>query len=126
MRLPQLQRLDMKTTLSGLRNSVGEQKIIAILEPRSNTMQMGVHEGSLAASLALADEILLFQPEGMDPHFLEEVKRATAKAVIFTEVEEIVTHVAKTAQPSDQVLVMSNGGFGGIHDKILSQLEARS
>ena len=116
----------IKTTLSGLRNSVGEQKIIAILEPRSNTMQMGVHEGSLADSLALADEILLFQPDGMDPHFLEEVKRATAKAAIFTEVDEIVMHVAKTAQPSDQVLVMSNGGFGGIHDKILSQLEARS
>jgi UDP-N-acetylmuramate: L-alanyl-gamma-D-glutamyl-meso-diaminopimelate ligase len=116
----------IKTTLSGLRNSVGEQKIIAILEPRSNTMQMGVHEGSLAGSLALADEILLFQPEGMDPHFLEDVKKASGKAAIFTEVDEIVEHVAKTAQPSDQVLVMSNGGFGGIHDKILTQLEVRS
>jgi UDP-N-acetylmuramate: L-alanyl-gamma-D-glutamyl-meso-diaminopimelate ligase len=116
----------IKTTLAGLRDSVGEQKIIAVLEPRSNTMQMGVHESSLADSLALANEILLFQPEGMDPHFLEDVKEATGKAVIFTEVDGIVAHVAKTAQPSDQVLVMSNGGFGGIHDKILSQLKARS
>ena len=89
-------------------------------------MQMGVHESSLADSLALANEILLFQPEGMDLHFLEDVKEATGKAVIFTEVDGIVAHVAKTAQPSDQVLVMSNGGFGGIHDKILSQLKARS
>ena len=116
----------IKTTLAGLRDSVGEQKIIAVLEPRSNTMQMGVHESSLADSLALANEILLFQPEGMDPHFLEDVKEATGKAVIFTEVDGIVAHVAKTAQPSDQVLVMSNGCFGGIHDKILSQLKARS
>jgi UDP-N-acetylmuramate: L-alanyl-gamma-D-glutamyl-meso-diaminopimelate ligase len=116
----------IKTTLSGLRNSVGEQKIIAILEPRSNTMQMGVHENSLADSLVLADEVILFQPEGMDLQFLENVKNATSKAMIFTDVDEIVSHVAKSAKASDQVLVMSNGGFGGIHDKILAQLEARS
>ena len=116
----------IKTTLSGLRSSVGEQRIVAILEPRSNTMQMGIHEDSLADSLGLADEVLLFQPEGMNAQFLEGVKTATGKAMIFTEVDEIVAHVAKTAQPSDQVLVMSNGGFGGIHDKILSQLEVRS
>ncbi len=116
----------IKTTLSGLRNTVGKQKIIAILEPRSNTMQMGVHDASLADSLALADEILLFQPPDSDTSLQQIVDVHTAKAIIFNDVDEIVAYVADVARPSDQVLVMSNGGFGGIHNKLLSALEARS
>jgi len=114
----------IKTTLSGLRNNVGRQKIIAVLEPRSNTMQMGVHDASLADSLALADEILLFQPSDSDASLQQIVDVHSEKARILNDVEAIVACIADTARPSDQVLVMSNGGFGGIHDKILTALEA--
>ena len=116
----------ISTTLSGLRNSVGEQKIIAILEPRSNTMQMGVHDASLAGSLDLADDILLFQPSGMDYSLQPILDMHGDKAVIFSEVDSIVAYVADVARPTDQVLVMSNGGFGGIHDKILAALEVNA
>ena len=114
----------ISTTLSGLRNTVGDQKIIAILEPRSNTMQMGVHNAGLADSLALADEVLLFQPPEMD--LAKVVDELGDKVRLFTEVDRIVDYVADVAKPSDQVLIMSNGGFGGIHDKVLSMLEARA
>ena len=116
----------IKTTLSGLRNNVGNQKIIAILEPRSNTMQMGIHDASLADSLALADEILLFQPADSDASLQQIVDEHTEKAMIFSEVDKIVAYIADVARPGDQVLVMSNGGFGGIHDKILTALEAQA
>lgn len=115
----------ISTTLSGLRSSVGEQKIIAILESRSNTMQMGVHDASLAGSLELADEILLFQPAGMDYSLQSIMDVHGNKATIFSKVDSIVDYVADVARPTDQVLVMSNGGFGGIHDKILTALEVR-
>ena len=114
----------IKTTLSGLRSSVGDQKIIAILEPRSNTMQMGVHGDTLAESLSLADEILLFKPLGMDDSLQRVVDIYDGRATIFNEVEAIVDYVAQVVRPTDQVLVMSNGGFDGIHDKLLVKLEA--
>ena len=112
------------TTLNGLRRSVGDKKIIAILEPRSNTMQMDVHGEKLADSLALADEILLFKPPSMDASLQNIIDTHTDKTQLFSEVDQIVAHVAKVASPGDQVLVMSNGGFGGIHEKILAELEA--
>ena len=115
----------IRTTLTGLRGNVGDQKIIAILEPRSNTMQMGVHDASLADSLAMADEILLFQPPAMDASLQQVVEAHGEKAKVFTKVDSIVAYVAEIACPSDQVLIMSNGGFGGIHDKVLAALEVR-
>jgi len=115
----------IETTLSGLRDNVGHQKIIAVLEPRSNTMQMGVHDASLADSLALADEILLFQSVDSEASLQQIVDVHAEKAIIFDDVDNIVAYIADIACPSDQVLVMSNGGFGGIHDKILTALEAQ-
>jgi len=115
----------IETTLSGLRNNVGHQKIIAVLEPRSNTMQMGVHDASLADSLALADEILLFQSPDSAASLQQIVDVHAEKAIIFDDVDKIVAYIADIVCPSDQVLVMSNGGFGGIHDKILTALEAQ-
>ena len=115
----------IETTLNGLRNNVGHQKIIAVLEPRSNTMQMGVHDASLADSLALADEILLFQSPDSEASLQQIVDVHAEKAIIFDDIDKIVAYIADIARPSDQVLVMSNGGFGGIHDKILTALEGQ-
>jgi UDP-N-acetylmuramate: L-alanyl-gamma-D-glutamyl-meso-diaminopimelate ligase len=114
------------TTLEGLRKRVGNGRIIAILEPRSNTMRMGVHRDALAPSFALADQVLLYGPPdlGWD---IEAVARASGgKAVVHTEIASIVNAVAAMAQPGDHLLVMSNGGFGGIHEKLLRALRERN
>lgn len=114
----------IQMTLSGLRKNVGKQRIVAILEPRSNTMRMGVHKAKLADSLILADEVVLYQSEGLDWD-LDDVTHALGnKAKCFTSVEKIVSHLVSTATAGDQLLVMSNGGFGGIHDKLLAALGA--
>ncbi|MCG6861893.1 MAG: UDP-N-acetylmuramate:L-alanyl-gamma-D-glutamyl-meso-diaminopimelate ligase, partial [Chromatiaceae bacterium] len=111
------------TTLEGLRKRVGAERIIAVLEPRSNTMRMGVHNASLAASLELADLVHLFAPPdlGWDaaPLFADMGQRVT----LFDKVDDIVDRVATEAQPGDHLLVMSNGGFGGIHEKLLDALD---
>jgi len=108
-------------TLDGLRNNVGRSKIIAILEPRSNTMRMGVHAETLAASLEAADDVLLFCPPdlGWD---LEQVVNDISGAQTFNSVDNIVAYVKGSAHSGDHVLVMSNGGFGGIHQKLLEAL----
>ena len=116
----------IETTLNGLRKNVGDKRIVAILEPRSNTMRMGVHEGRLAESLALADEVVLFQPEGLDWDLHHVVDAMPEKAKIFSGVDEIIEYVTADAKSGDQLLVMSNGGFGGIHDKLLAALESKS
>jgi UDP-N-acetylmuramate: L-alanyl-gamma-D-glutamyl-meso-diaminopimelate ligase len=116
----------IETTLSGLRKNVGDKRIVAILEPRSNTMKMGVHEGRLAESLSLADEVILFQPEGLDWDLHHVTEAMPEKSTIFSSVDDIVKHLASTATSGDQFLVMSNGGFGGIHDKLLTALEVKS
>ena len=116
----------IETTLSGLRKNVGDQKIVAILELRSNTMRMGVHKAKLANSLRLADEVVLYQPEGLDWELDQVTDSLNEKATLFSSVDEIVEHLATSAHKGDQLLVMSNGGFGGIHDKLLAALESRS
>jgi len=107
------------TTLEGLRKRVGEERIIAILEPRSNSMRMGVHNASLAASLELADLVYLYAPEdlGWDPTPL--FAGFAPRLIILKRVEDIVDRVAEEVRAGDHLLVMSNGGFGGIHSKLL-------
>jgi UDP-N-acetylmuramate: L-alanyl-gamma-D-glutamyl-meso-diaminopimelate ligase len=110
------------TTLEGLRRRVGNRRILAVLEPRSNTMRLGVHNAELAASLADADRVYVFAPPdlGWDPAAV--FAPLGARAAVFAEVEPIVARVAVEAAPGDQVLVMSNGGFQGIHQRLLVAL----
>jgi len=113
------------TTLEGLRQRVGTERIIAILEPRSNTMRIGVHKESLVASLEEADLVHLFVPAGLGwdpaPLFAGPERRET----LFTRVDDIVAQVVIEARPGDHLVVMSNGSFGGIHRKLLDALVAR-
>jgi UDP-N-acetylmuramate: L-alanyl-gamma-D-glutamyl-meso-diaminopimelate ligase len=109
-------------TLDGLRKRVGNERIIVVLEPRSNTMRMGMHNSSLAASLELADLVYLFVPAdlGWDPApFLTGLGQ---RVTISQRVGDIVAGVAERARSGDHLLVMSNGGFGGIHEKLLDAL----
>ncbi len=113
----------IRTTLAGFRAKVGEARILAVLEPRSNTMKMGVHRDTLAASLALADEVFLYLEPSLtgafsDPQAILAGRLHTAEAL-----DALVQQIRDCARPGDQVLIMSNGGFGGIHDKLLRALQ---
>ncbi|MCA1806246.1 MAG: UDP-N-acetylmuramate:L-alanyl-gamma-D-glutamyl-meso-diaminopimelate ligase, partial [Xanthomonadaceae bacterium] len=111
------------TTLEGLRRRVGKARILAILEPRSNTMRLGVHQDSLAPSLAQADALWLYAPPdiGMDLGRVAAGSRPPAE--VMEAIPAIVADVVEKARPGDHVLVMSNGGFGGIHELLLRALE---
>lgn len=113
------------TTIAGLRARIGNRKLVAVLEPRSNTMKMGVHQDSLAQSLIQADRVLLFQDAGLN-WSLKQVSDTLGDHVsVFDSVDAIVNTLQKEAAQGDEILVMSNGGFGGIHQKILEALAAR-
>ncbi len=108
------------STLAGLRRRVGAARILALLEPRSNTMRMGVHRDALAGALAGADAVWLYQPADLD----WDLRQAAAGGRVFGDIDALVASVAGEARVGDHVLVMSNGGFGGIHDKLLRALAA--
>jgi len=109
------------TTLAGLRRKVGDARILAVLEPRSNTMKLGVMKEALPHSLADADRVFCYAASlGWDA--------ATAlaplgdKASVMDELDALIQAIATAARPGDHILVMSNGGFGGIHEKLLRRL----
>jgi UDP-N-acetylmuramate: L-alanyl-gamma-D-glutamyl-meso-diaminopimelate ligase len=110
------------TTLQGLRRRVGEARILLVLEPRSNTMRMGVHRDTLADSLQGADRVWLFEPADLAWPLDGVAQAARVPAVINDSVDGIAAAVADIARPGDHILVMSNGAFGGIHDKLLAAL----
>ncbi len=115
----------IETTLKGLRARQPHARIIAVLEPRSNTMKLGVHREQLAPALASADRTwFLRSPElGWD---LEAAVSSLQPRVRFSSsVDALVKDLAEEALPGDHVLVMSNGGFGGLHGKLLAELNAR-
>ncbi len=110
-------------TLDGLRKKVGNDAcIIAILEPRSNTMRMGVHADTLGPSLAAANEVVLYNPPDLGWDLNGVVDALDGHARLFDEIKNIVAFVAGYARPGDHILVMSNGGFGGIHQQLLHAL----
>jgi UDP-N-acetylmuramate: L-alanyl-gamma-D-glutamyl-meso-diaminopimelate ligase len=114
----------IRTTLEGLRHRVGSSRILAILEPRSNTMKRGVMKDALPSSLAQADRVYIYTAGlGWDARSLFALLGARARCE--EELEPLVAAVVAEARAGDHVLVMSNGGFGGIHDKLLARLSAR-
>ncbi|MCG3864944.1 MULTISPECIES: UDP-N-acetylmuramate:L-alanyl-gamma-D-glutamyl-meso-diaminopimelate ligase [unclassified Photobacterium] len=112
----------IELTLGGLRAKVNQSRILAVLEPRSNTMKLGVHKDDLAPSLHAADEVFFFQPPNI-PWSVEEIaEQCSQPAYCSADLDDLVNNIAGKAQPGDTILVMSNGGFGGIHDKLLAAL----
>ena len=112
------------TTLAGLRAKVGAARIIALLEPRSNPMRMGTHKAQLATALQAADVVLLYQPQGLGWDLADVVAQIGDKAQLVQDIDALAAQVAQLAGAGDHILVMSNGGFGGIHDKLLAGLAA--
>jgi len=111
----------IQTTINGLRMHVGTKKIIAILEPRSNTMKMGVWKDFLANSLQEADQVFCFTRDAQWAKMA--LMPLTEKADCFDDMNQLVQAIRGIAKPGDHILIMSNGGFGGIHEKILSTLK---
>ncbi|WP_373974425.1 UDP-N-acetylmuramate:L-alanyl-gamma-D-glutamyl-meso-diaminopimelate ligase [Chitinibacter sp. SCUT-21] len=111
------------TTVAGLRAKVGTQRILAVLEPRSNTMKLGTMKAALPASLTEADVVFCYGANlGWDP--AEALAPLGEKAHSFSDLDQLIAAIVAEARAGDQILVMSNGGFGGIHGKLLSQLAA--
>lgn len=115
----------IELTLGGLRNKVGDQKIIAVLEPRSATMKRGVHKETLADSLKQADSTYLFQPAKIEWSVQDIADQCHQPAYVDDDMSAFVAKIVAEAQPQDQILVMSNGGFEGIHQKLLDGLTAK-
>lgn len=114
-------------TLAALRSKVGgTARILAVLEPRSNTMKMGMSKNELAPALGRADEVFLLQPQHIPWQVAEVAEHCVQPAHWSADVDSLADLVVKAAQPGDHILVMSNGGFGGIHTKLLDALAAKS
>ncbi|GIU35589.1 UDP-N-acetylmuramate--L-alanyl-gamma-D-glutamyl-meso-2,6-diaminoheptandioate ligase [Shewanella colwelliana] len=114
------------STLQGCRAKVGEGRILVVLEPRSNTMKRGVHKETLAASMTLADAAFLYQADNIDWDVEAAMAKVSLPISVLYQIDDVVDAVAAEVKPGDTVIVMSNGGFGGIHGKLLQRLEGVS
>ena len=115
----------IETTLKGLRTRVGSARIVAVLEPRSNTMKLGVHREQLAPALRSADRAWFLNPPDLGWDLPGAVAALDERAGFAANVESLVKELVEDSRPGDHILVMSNGGFGGLHDKLLAALRAR-
>ena len=114
----------MRTTLDGLRRKVGPGRLLAVFEPRSNTMKLGTMKAQLPWALEEADLSFCLQGDyGWSAR--ESLAPMGDTAQVADSVDALVVQVVKAAQPGDHVLCMSNGAFGGVHDKLLAALAAR-
>jgi len=115
----------IETTLLGLRARLPDARIITVLEPRSNTMKLGVHRDELAPALAAADSAWFLNAPGLGWDLSAALAPLGRRARLEGSVEGLVEGIVAEVRPGDQVLVMSNGGFGGLHEKLLAALRAR-
>jgi UDP-N-acetylmuramate: L-alanyl-gamma-D-glutamyl-meso-diaminopimelate ligase len=113
------------TTIDGLRRRIGPARLIAVLEPRSNTMKLGTHRDALAKSLSRADHVWMYQGPTVQWDVAGSVASLGARASVATDIDQLVATLDATLVAGDHVLIMSNGGFGGIHEKLLQRLAAR-
>lgn len=112
----------IQATIDALRGKVQQKRILAVLECGSYTMRTGVHQNTLADSLQGADVAYILRPKNADWDVDRSMHASTIPVKIFSEVDEIVQAIAKEAKAGDQILVMSNSGFAGIHQKLLAAL----
>ena len=114
----------IRTTLDGLRRKIGASRILAVFEPRSNTMKLGAMKSQLPWSLEAAD-LSFCHTGGLDWNAAEVLAPLGAKAHTAASIDELVRQVTAAARHGDQIVCMSNGSFGGIHAKLLAALAAR-
>lgn len=112
----------IKTTIDGLRNKVGKERILAVLDFASYTMRSGEHQHSVTPAVAAADEIYFAKPQGCDWP-IEDL--ASEKIQVFNDTQRIIDDLIHRAKPKDHILIMSNRGFEGIHQRLLNALQAQ-
>ena len=119
----------IETTLAGLRAQVNaqasEQRIIAVIEPRSNTMRLGAHLDQLADVTAMADQVIWYQPEGLDWSLQAVVDKSQGRAQLSHSINDMVEQLATNSRAGDHIVIMSNGGFGGVHQLLTDALFAQ-
>lgn len=126
------------TTLSGLREKIAADaesasengfknraRIIAVIEPRSNTMRLGEHQSKLAPSTDKADKVYWYQPAGLNWNLDAVLAESKVPAAVFSDITTLISDIVQYVQPADTVVIMSNGGFEGIHGKLLAGLKAK-
>lgn len=136
----------INTTLDGAKKKLTGRRVWAIIEPRSNTMKMGIHQDSLAQSAVLADHTLWYEPAGLEWGLREVIEQANLnttannvdesisentdsrqpKQQVLSSVEAIIEYLCTHAQANDAIVIMSNGGFEGIHQRLLTALQSPS
>ena len=112
-------------TIDGVRRQSAGSRVVAVLEPRSNTMKLGVHRRELASALAGADRVWLYQPAGLEWNLDGVAVELGPKAAVVRELPGLVRELAAELRDGDRVLIMSNGGFGGLHEQLLLALKER-
>ncbi len=111
------------TTLEGLRARIGQQRLIAVLQFGSNTMRMGEHQDRIASALQQADDVILLQPTNVQWDVTDIVTQLNGRAIVHDDVTGIVRHLESFCQTGDHVVVMSNKGFDGIHQRLLDSFQ---
>lgn len=111
------------TTLDGLRKRVGDSPVVAVIEPRSNSMKLGAHRDGLPESVKLADQVFWYAPPNLGWDLAATAIACPVPAQVCTSLESIIAEVKALARPGTQVVIMSNGGFGGLHGKLAKALE---
>lgn len=110
------------TTLDGIRKHIGKAQLIAIIEPRSNSMKLGAHRTGLADSVNMADQAIWYAPDNLGWDLADTVKHSNTPSIVCNHLEDIVKTTTTLAQTGAHIVVMSNGGFGGIHQKLIDSL----
>ncbi|HXR53307.1 MAG TPA: UDP-N-acetylmuramate:L-alanyl-gamma-D-glutamyl-meso-diaminopimelate ligase, partial [Steroidobacteraceae bacterium] len=113
------------TTIDGLRRRIGKSRLVAVLEARSNTMRMGVHRETLAPSLRGADAVYLYAPSDLGWDASAVARELGPTAAAEPTLDALLQRLGADLRAGDHVLIMSNGGFGGLHGKLLAALRAR-
>jgi len=114
------------TTLDGVRRKAGAGRVIAVLEPRSNTMKLGVHKAALADSLRGADKVFVYRSPEVKWDVAEAMQPLGALATVHADLAQLTAALVSEARPGDHLVLMSNGSFGGLHERLLAALGARA
>ena len=112
----------IRATLEALRQKVKSQRIIAIMEPRSNTMRQGIHKETLADAFIDADQIYLYAADNLDWDLSKATSSLGEKVKVMQSIDDIVSKVVDLAEAGDHILIMSNGNFSGIQQKLIENL----
>lgn len=115
----------IETTLDGAKKRFGGRKIWAIIEPRSNTMKLGTHQSLLAPSASIADEVIWYQPANLDWSIANAIGNAENQQVM-QSTDDIIRYVTDNVGQDDAIIIMSNGGFEGIHPRLVAALQHQS